>query len=63
MTGVLKIEEKNYLSFDSAKEYYDGVKIKLFILSLPFVIGCEENFEILLPETPITACHSIHRER
>jgi len=37
VTRVLKIEEKNCLSFDSAKEYYDGVKIKPHILSLPLL--------------------------
>ena len=37
MTRVLKIDEKNCLSFDSAKEYHYGVKIKPHILSLPLL--------------------------
>ena len=37
MTRVLKIEEKNCLSFDSAKEYYAGVKIKPSIISIPLL--------------------------
>ena len=34
---MLNIEEDNCLSFESAKEYHDGVKIKPLILSLPLM--------------------------
>ena len=37
MLRVLKIDEANCISFDSAKEYHEGAKIKPHILPLPLI--------------------------
>ena len=40
---VLKIKEANCVSYESAKEYHDGIQIKPLILSLPMIKNSLKN--------------------
>jgi hypothetical protein len=40
---VLKIKEANCVSYESAKEFHDGMKIKPLILALPMIGSSLKN--------------------
>jgi hypothetical protein len=40
---VLKIKEANCVSYESAKEFHDGMKIKPLILALPMIKSSLKN--------------------
>ena len=43
MMRVLKIKEANCVSYESAKEFHDGMKIKPLILALPMIGSSLKN--------------------
>ncbi len=43
MMRVLKIKEANCVSYKSAKEYHDGIKIQPLILALPMTKSSVKN--------------------